>query len=55
MVEGFEGEAGPVAAGHFGDGEEWAPVVGQAIESGGGQLWVAGLDLGEVILGGVLS
>ena len=51
LVEGVEGEAGPVAAGNFGDGEEWAPVVGQAIEGGVGQFWVAGLDLGEVVLG----
>src|SRR6266404_24309 len=51
MMEGFEGEARPVAASDLGDGEEGTPVVGQAIEGGGGEGWLARFERGEVIGG----
>ena len=51
MVEGFEGEAGPVAAGDFGDGEEGTPVVGQAVVGAGRHFWVTGLQGDEVVFG----
>ena len=51
LGEGVEGELRPVAAGDLGDSEQWAPVVGEAVEGGGGQSRVAGLECGEVVLG----
>ena len=51
VIEGFEGEAGPIATSDLGDGEEGTPVVGEAIEGGGGERWLAGLD-GLEIIGG---
>jgi len=48
---GFEGEAGPSASGDLGDGEEGAPVVGDAVVSGRGHGRVADLQGGKVVLG----
>src|SRR5882724_7995691 len=51
LVVGFEGEAGPVAAGNVGDGEEGTPVVGQAVVGAAGHRRVAAFEGGEVVFG----
>src|SRR5260221_13901167 len=51
MVEGFEGAAGPVAAGGVGDGEEGTPVVGDSIVGSRRHGRVAGLENDEMVLG----
>src|SRR5258708_586112 len=50
MVEGFEGAAGPVAAGGVGDGEEGTPVVGDSIVGSRRHGRVAGLENDEMVL-----
>src|SRR5436305_5655385 len=50
MVEGFQGAAGPVAAGDVGDGEEGTPVVGDSIVGSRRHGRVAGLENDEMVL-----
>ena len=49
MVERLEGEAGPIAAGDLGDGEEGTPIIAETVESGGRHGGLAGFDGGEVV------
>ena len=51
MVEGFQCQFGPGAAGDLGDGEERTPVVAEAIERGGRHGRLAGFEGGEVVGG----
>ena len=50
MGEGRDHASGPVAPGDLGDGEEWTPVVAEAIKGGFGHDRIAGGNGGEVIL-----
>jgi len=51
LVEGFQCQFGPGAAGDLGDGEEGTPVVAETIERGGRHGRLAGFEGGEVVGG----
>jgi len=46
MIEGIQGEGGPGAAGHLGDGEQRTPVVGETIKGAGRKDRLAGFERG---------
>jgi hypothetical protein len=52
LVEGLEGEAGPIAAGNQGVSKQRTPIVGQPIEGRGRQHRIGGFERGEIVLGG---
>jgi hypothetical protein len=51
VSEGGKDPFGPTAAGDLSDSEERTPVVAEAVERGGRQFGIGGLDSGKVIVG----